>query len=310
MAGSNQTVVSEFILLGFSNLGQLQLLLFGVFLVAYLATLTGNTLIILLTKMDPALHSPMYFFLRNLSFAEVGFISSTVPKMLVDLLSEKKTISLLGCRAQTYFFFFFGTIECFLLIAMAYDRFVAICNPLRYPAVMNKNFCRMMVLAACASGFPVGTIQSAWLFSFPFCGSNVILHFFCDTPPLLELACGDTSKFEQFSIIGTFTIILAPFTLILISYVRIISTILRMPSTEGRQKAFSTCSSHIMVVTLFYGTASSIYFRPRSNYTPEIKQLLSLSYTVFTPMLNPVIYSLRNKEMKGALSRLLSRKMN
>ncbi|XP_015270319.1 PREDICTED: olfactory receptor 10A5-like [Gekko japonicus] len=310
MTGSNETVVSEFILLGFSNLGQLQILLFGVFLVVYLATLTGNTLIIILTKTDPALHSPMYFFLRNLSFAEVGFVSSTVPKMLVNLLSEKKTISLLGCRAQTYFVFFFGTMECFLLIAMAYDRFVAICKPLRYPAVMNKKICRLMALAACASGFPVGTVQSSWLFSFPFCRTNVIPHFFCDTPPLLELVCGDTSKFELFSLIGTFIIILAPFTLILISYIRIISTILRMPSTEGKQKAFSTCSSHIMAVTLFYGTSSLTYFRPRSNYTPEIKQLLSLSYTILVPMLNPIIYSLRNKEMKGAFTRLLRRKMS
>ncbi|XP_033025699.1 olfactory receptor 10A2-like [Lacerta agilis] len=309
MAWPNQTAFNGFILLGFSNLGQLQGLLFVVFMLIYMLTLTGNFFIILLTSMDPTLCSPMYFFLQNLSFAEVGFVSTTIPKVLVDLLSEQKTISLLECRTQMFFFFFFGTTECFLLIAMAYDRFVAICNPLRYMVIMNRKFCLLVTMATWSSGFPVGTAQTMWLFSFPFCGSRTVSHFHCDTPPILQLACGDTSRFELFSLIGTFIIIICPFTLILISYIYILDTILKMPSAEGRHKAFSTCSSHIIVVTLFYGTASLTYFRPRSNYSPETKQLLSLSYVIITPMLNPIIYSLRNKEVKNAISRLLSKRL-
>ncbi|XP_053120582.1 olfactory receptor 10A7-like [Hemicordylus capensis] len=301
---------SEFLLLGFSELGQFQFLLFAMFLVVYLLTLMGNFFIIFLTKTDTALHSPMYFFLQNLSFAEVGFISTIVPKMLVNLLSAKKTISLSECRAQMYFVFFFGTMECFLLTVMAYDRFVAICNPLRYPVIMNRTFCVLLAMAAWTSGFPVGLIKSTWVFSFPFCESNAVFHFFCDTPAILQLACGDTHRFELFSRIGTSVIILCPFTLILTSYIRIIITILKMPSAEGRRKAFSTCSSHIMAVTLFFGTASLTYFRLKTNYSAGVKRLLSLSYTVFTPMLNPIIYSLRSKEMKGAFSRMLRRKIN
>ncbi|XP_066485622.1 olfactory receptor 10A5-like [Tiliqua scincoides] len=308
MSWPNQTMVNEFILLGFSNLGQLQILLFVVFLLAYLVTVMGNTLIILLTSIDPALHSPMYFFLRNLSIAEVGFISTIVPKMLVNLLSEEKTISFLGCRAQIYFVFFFGAMECYILIVMAYDRFVAICNPLRYTVIMNRRLCVLLVTAVWVSGFPIGTIQSTWILSFPFCGSNTISHFFCDAPPILYLSCVDTFRFELFSLIGTCINVLCPFLLILVSYIRIVGTILRMPLVDGRRKVFSTCSSHIIVVTLFYGSASLTHFRPKSSSSPGNRYLLSLSYIVFTPMLNPIIYSLRNKEMKGAFSRLIRKK--
>ncbi|XP_007443491.1 olfactory receptor 10A7-like [Python bivittatus] len=309
MSCCNQTMISEFVLLGFSNLGQLQIILFIVFLVIYLASVMGNLLIILLISLDTALRSPMYFFLQNLSLAEVGFITTIVPKLLVNLLSERKSISLLGCQAQIYFVFFFGGMECSVLIVMAYDRFVAICNPLRYVVIMNRKLCLLLVMGVWASGFPVATIQSTWLLSFPFCGSNAISHFFCDAPPILMLACADTSRFEQFSIIGTFIILLCPFTLILVSYIHIISTILRMPSIAGRRKAFSTCSLHIIVVTLFYGSASLTHFQPKTSYTFGNKHFLSLSYVIFTPMLNPFIYSLRNKEVKGAFSRLLGKKI-
>ncbi|XP_053120574.1 olfactory receptor 10A4-like [Hemicordylus capensis] len=307
MAWSNQTMVNEFILLGFSSLGQLQILLFVVFLVFYVVTVIGNFLIILVISMDNTLHCPMYFFLQNLSFAEAGFISAIVPKMLVNLLSKNKAITLLGCRAQIYFVFFFGAMECYILIVMAYDRFVAICNPLRYTIIMNRKICVLLVAAVWTSGFPIGTIQSTWLLSFPFCGSNEISHFFCDAPPVLYLACADTYRFELFSLIGTFINLLCPFILILVSYICIIRTILKMPSIEGRRKAFSTCSSHIIVVTLFYGSASLTHFRPKASYSSGNNHLLSLSYVIVTPMLNPIIYSLRNKEMKKALSRLLSR---
>nr|XP_020670701.1 olfactory receptor 10A2-like [Pogona vitticeps] len=308
MSKNNQTMASEFILLSFSNLSQLQILLFIGFLLSYLTALLGNFLIIFLTNMDSTLHSPMYFFLQTLSLAEVGFMSTIIPKLLVNLLSKKKTISLLGCRAQIHFVFFFGSLECFILIVMAYDRFVAICNPLHYKVIMNKKFCMLLVAAVWAAGFPIATIESTWVLSFPFCKSNVISHFFCDVPPVLQLACADTSRFEVFSHIKDFILFLCPFTLIVISYVHIISTILRMPTVEVRWKTFSTCFSHITVVTLFYGSAGLSHFQPRAYHSGN-RHLLSLSYVVFTPMLNPFIYSLRNKEMREALSKLSRKKI-
>nr|XP_028557527.1 olfactory receptor 10A4-like [Podarcis muralis] len=308
MAWTNSSDVTEFILLGFSDLLQLQLLLFLVFAIMYIVTLLGNITIILLTTIDPALQNPMYFFLRNLSFLEICFTLVIVPQMLVNLLSENKTISFPGCVMQMYFFFFFGSSECFLLASMAYDRYIAICSPLHYTVIMKKRFCIHLALFSWCSGIPVGTVQTTWLFSFPFCGPNKVNHFFCDGPPVLKLVCADTYLFELYALTGTIVIVLSPFILILVSYVHIITTILRMPSAEGKHKAFSTCSSHLVVVTLFYGTAGLTYFRPKSSYSPNTQKLLSLSYTVVTPMLNPIIYSLRNKEVKEAMKRLLSRK--
>ncbi|XP_067388394.1 olfactory receptor 10A4-like [Emydura macquarii macquarii] len=305
----NHTTVTEFILVGFSNHPNLQVPLFLIFLVVYAITLTGNVLIILVTSVDPALHSPMYFFLRILASLEICFNLVIVPKTLTNLLVENKTISYTGCAVQMYFFFFFGAAECCLLAAMAYDRYVAICNPLRYPDIMTRRACLQLAGASVFSGLPVATVQTTWIFSLPFCGPNEVNHFFCDSPPVLELACADTYLFEIEALTATVLFIMFPFLLILVSYVRIITTILRMPSEEGRHKAFSTCSSHLVVVTLFYGTASSTYFRPKSSYSPETKKLLSLSYTVITPMLNPIIYSLRNKEVKDALRRILGRKL-
>lgn len=305
----NQTTFNEFILLGFSNLGQFQILLFIAFLIVYLISVIGNFLIIILVIMDPTLQYPMYFFLQNLSFAEVGFVTNIVPKMLVNLLSEQNTISFLECRAQIYFVFFFGTMECYILTVMAYDRFVAICNPLRYTVIMNRNVCVLLVTAGWASGVCLGTVHSTWVLSFPFCGSNTLHHFFCDVPPILPLACADIYRFKLFSLIITFVAVLCPFLLILISYIHIVQTILRMPSVEGRRKAFSTCSSHIIVVTLFYSSVSLTHIRIKSISSTGNKHLLSLSYIIFTPMLNPIIYSLRNKDVQGALSRLVRRKV-
>ncbi|XP_034643764.1 olfactory receptor 10A4-like [Trachemys scripta elegans] len=305
----NHTTVTEFILVGFSNHPNLQVPLFLIFLGVYTITLTGNMLIILVTSIDPSLHSPIYFFLRNLATLEIGFTLVIVPKMLVNLLVENKIISFAGCASQLYFFSFFGTAECCLLTAMAYDRYVAICNPLRYPDIMNRRASFQLAGLSWFSGFPVATVQMTWIFSLPFCGPNQVNHFFCDAPPILELACSNTYLFEIEALIATVLFIMVPFLLILVSYMRIITTIVRMPSEEGRHKAFSTCSSHLVVVTLFYGTASSTYFRPKSNYSPDTKKLISLSYTVITPMLNPIIYSLRNKEVKSALRRTLGRKL-
>ncbi|KAM7150830.1 olfactory receptor 10A4-like [Macrochelys suwanniensis] len=269
----------------------------------------GNILIIVIITVDAALDTTMYFFIHNLSVIVTCFTLVMVPKMLVNLLARSKTISFVGFGAQMYFFFFFGSTECFLISLMAYDRYVAICNPLHYPDIMNRRACFQLAGASWFSGFPVATVQTTWIFSLPFCGPNQVNHFFCDSPPVLELACADTSLFEIEALTATVLFILFPFLLILVSYVRIIITILRMPSEEGRHKAFSTCSSHLVVVTLFYGTASSTYFRPKSSYSPDIKKLISLSYTVVTPMLNPIIYSLRNKDVKSALRRTLSRKL-
>lgn len=310
MAWRNQTMVTEFILLGFSNLGQFQILLFIVFLTAYLVTLMGNLLIILLVSIDPTLHFPMYIFLQNLSFAEVGFISTIVPKVLANLLLERKTISFLECRAQICFVFLFGTMECYILTVMAYDRFVAICNPLRYAAIMNRNWCMLLATTGWASGVSVGIAQSTWVLSFPFCRSNILFHFFCDAPPILALACTDTSRYKIFSFILTFVGIVCPFILILVSYIHIAHTISRMPSVEGRRKAFSTCSSHLIVVTLFFSSVCLTHFLVESIIAPGHKQFLSLSYIIFTPMFNPIIYSLRNKDVRGALSRLFRKKMS
>ncbi|XP_075774271.1 olfactory receptor 10A4-like [Pelodiscus sinensis] len=310
MSTPNHSTVTEFVLVGFSNHPHLQVPLFLLFLGVYSVTLIGNLLIILVTSIDRALHSPMYFFLWNLASLELCFTFVITPKMLVHLLAENKTISVVSCAAQMYFFFFFGAAECCLLAAMAYDRYMAICNPLRYPDIITRRACWQLAGASWFVGFPVAMVQTMWIFSLPFCGPNRVNHYFCDTPPLLQLACADTSLFEIEALSATVLFIMFPFLLILASYTRIITAILRMPSEEGRRKTFSTCSSHLVVVTLFYGTGISTYFQPKSSYSPDTKKLLSLSYTVVTPMLNPIIYSLRNKEVKGALRRTLSRKFS
>ncbi|XP_075404583.1 olfactory receptor 10A5 [Tenrec ecaudatus] len=303
MAQGNKTKASEFILMSFSSLPtEVQSLLCMTFLIIYLVTLMGNSLIILVTLADSMLQTPMYFFLRNLSFLEICFNLVIVPKMLGTLLSQDTTISFLGCAIQMYFFFFFGVAECFLLATMAYDRYVAICNPLHYPIIMSQITCAKLAAASWFPGFPVATVQTTWLFSFPFCDTKVN-HFFCDSPPVLKLVCADTTKFEIYAIIGTILVVMTPCMLILCSYTRIAAAILKIPSAKGKRKAFSTCSSHLLVVSLFYVSSSLTYFRPKSNNSPESKKLLSLSYTIVTPMLNPIIYSLRNSEVKNALSR-------
>ncbi|XP_051048561.1 olfactory receptor 10A5 [Phodopus roborovskii] len=304
MAAGNWSAVTEFVLMSFSSLStEIQTLLFLTFLAIYLVTLLGNSLIILVTLADPMLQSPMYFFLRNLSILEIGFNLVIVPKMLGTLIAQDTSISFLGCAIQMYFFFFFGVAECFLLATMAYDRYVAICSPLHYPVIMNQGTRAKLAAASWFPGFPVATVQTTWLFSFPFCANNKVNHFFCDSPPVLRLVCADTARFEVYAIVGTILVVMIPCLLILCSYTRIAASILKIPSAKGKHKAFSTCSSHLLVVSLFYVSSSLTYFRPKSNNSPESKKLISLSYTVVTPMLNPIIYSLRNNEVKNALSR-------
>ncbi|XP_055463442.1 olfactory receptor 10A3-like [Psammomys obesus] len=307
--GQNDSSVAEFILLGFSNYPELQGQMFGPFLVIYLVTLTGNAFIMSVILLDQSLHIPMYLFLQNLSVVETGFSTAVMPEMLVVLTAEKATISFAGCFAQMYFILLFGGTECFLLGAMAYDRFAAICHPLSYPVIMNKRVFMKLVACSWLSGTMMATLQTTWVFSFPYCGSNEINHISCETPAVLELACTDIFFFEIYALMGTILIILTPFLLILLSYIRILFTILRMPSTTRRQKAFSTCASHLTSVTLFYGTACMTYLQPKSNYSPDTKKLMSLAYSLLIPLLNPVIYSLRNKEMKRAAVKLWERKV-
>uniref|UniRef100_A0A8C9J2I3 Olfactory receptor n=1 Tax=Panthera tigris altaica TaxID=74533 RepID=A0A8C9J2I3_PANTA len=310
MKRQNQSSVVEFILLGFSNFPELQEQLFGVFLVVYLGTLMGNAIIIVIISLEQSLHVPMYLFLQNLSVVDVSFSAVIMPEMLVVLSTEKTSISFVSCFAQMYFILFFGGTECFLLGAMAYDRFAAICHPLSYPMIMNKRVFMKLVMFSWVSGIMVATMQTTWVFSFPFCGPNEINHLFCETPPVLELACADTFLFEIYAFTGTILIVMVPFVLILLSYIRILFAILKMPSATGRQKAFSTCASHLTSVTLFYGTANMTYIQPKSGYSPETKKVMSLSYSLLTPLLNPLIYSLRNSEMKRALMKLWRRKVD
>nr|XP_056719752.1 olfactory receptor 10A7-like [Euleptes europaea] len=304
----NSTALFEFILLGLSDEPTLQCILFSIFLVIYIIILAGNLLIILLTLVDPALHTPMYFFLRSLSFLEICYTSVNVPKMLKNLLSGNKAISFLGCAVQTYFTFFLGGSECFLLASMAYDRYVAICKPLHYHVFMNRKVCMGLAAASWLSGFLMSFGHTSMVFTMSFCGSNEINHFFCDIPPLLKLACGDTSRTEIAVFVVAMIFITFPFLLILMSYAGIIATILGISSAEGRKKTFSTCSSHLIVVILFYGSGCIMYLKPNSTYSPNTDKYLSLFYTIFSPILNPIIYSLRNTEVKGAFKRIWEKK--
>uniref|UniRef100_A0A8C2RAB8 Olfactory receptor n=1 Tax=Capra hircus TaxID=9925 RepID=A0A8C2RAB8_CAPHI len=281
----------EFVLLGFSDIPNLQMFLFVIFLFTYVITLMGNGTIILITGTDQTLQTPMYFFLGNLSFLEICYV------MLINLWTQKRHISLFACATQMSFVLIFGNIECLLLTVMAYDRYVAICSPLHYPLVMNRKICVQLVAACWVTGVPIEIGQTSQIFSLPFCRSKQINHYFCDIPPVLKLACGDTFLNEMLVFTVAVLFVMVPFLLILGSYSRITSTILKLPSATGRAKAFSTCSSHVMVVTLFFGSAIVTYLRPKSKNSSRTDKFLSLFYTVVTPMLNPLIYALRNKDM-------------
>ncbi|XP_067393418.1 olfactory receptor 10AG1-like [Emydura macquarii macquarii] len=308
MVSGNQTTTPGFILSGFSNLTNRQGLLFMIFLTIYVMILLGNGVIVFVTVLDSALHTPMYFFLRNLSFVEICYTSVTLPKMLANCLAEDGSISFTSCAAQMYFFLLVGGTECFLLVAMAYDHCVAICNPLHYTLTMTRKVCVRMVAGSWLVNIPVHFGQTYLVFSLPFCGSHEINHFFCEIPPLLELSCVDTYRNKIVVFIVSLPFIITPFLYIVISYIKIARTILKMPSVQGRRKALSTCSSHLTVVALFYGSGMVVYLRPKSRDSMDTDKLLSLFYTIVIPMFNPFIYSLRNEEMKAALRKLVSRK--
>ncbi|KAM4846264.1 olfactory receptor 10AG1-like [Thomomys bottae] len=299
----------EFVLVGFSDSPHLQWALFVVFFLMYVTILTCNSIIILLIRYDPHLQTPMYFFLSHFSFLDICYVTVTIPRMLMDILSQKGTISLPSCAAQMFFVLVLGGTECLLLTAMAYDRYVAICHPLNYALIMNRKVCVQLVAASWVSGIPVEIGQTSQIFSLPFCGSHRINHFFCDIPPLLSLACGDTRLNQAAVYVVAVVFVMLPFLFITASYTTIITSIVKMTSARGRAKAFSTCSSHLTVVVLFYGTASLTYFQPKKNQAQGTGKLLSLFYTILIPTLNPIIYTLRNKDILQALRKVLGKKL-
>ncbi|NP_001378381.1 olfactory receptor family 5 subfamily P member 2 [Equus caballus] len=304
----NHTEVTGFILLGLTDDPILQVILFMIILCIYLVTVSGNFSTIILIRISSQLHHPMYFFLSHLAFADMGLSSSVTPNILVNFLVERNTISYLGCANQLGSVIFFGTVECFLLAAMAYDRFVAICSPLLYSTKMSTQVYVQLLVVAYVGGFLNACSFTVCFYSLVFCGPNQVNHFFCDFAPLVELSCSDISIPAAVPSFTSGSIIVVTVFVIAVSYIYILITILKMRSTEGRHKAFSTCTSHLTAVTLYYGTVTFIYVMPKSCYSTNQNKVVSVFYMMVVPMLNPLIYSLRNNEIKGALKRELARK--
>ncbi|XP_004686950.1 PREDICTED: olfactory receptor 2T33-like [Condylura cristata] len=300
----------DFILLGLFKYTRTHLFLFLMVLTMTITSLTGNTLMLLLIHRDPRLHTPMYFLLSQLSFMDLMLVSTIVPKMAADYVTGKKAISPAGCGLQIFVSLTLGGGESFLLAAMSYDRYVAVCHPLRYPILMNWRLCLQMTLGSWLLGAADGLMQAAATLSFPYCSAREIDHFFCEAPMLVRLACADTSVFEKVMYICCVLMLLIPFSLILTSYGLILAAVLQMNSTDARKKAFATCSSHLAVVGLFYGATIFIYMRPKSYRSANHDKIVSAFYTIFTPVLNPLIYSLRNSEVKGAFERWLRKCTN
>ncbi|XP_047373527.1 olfactory receptor 478-like [Sciurus carolinensis] len=309
LVNGNLTAVTEFILLGLTDDPVLRVFLFVTVLCIYLVTLSGNLSTIILIRASSQLHHPMYFFLSHLAFADIGYSSSVTPNMLVNFLVERNTISYVGCAIQLGSAVFFGTVECFLLAVMAYDRFVAICNPLLYSTKMSSHVYLQLLVVTYTGGLFNASSFAISFFSLLFCGPNGVNHFFCDFAPLLELSCSDVSVPSVFPSFSAGSIIVVTVCVIAVSYVSILTTVLRMRSPEGRHKAFSTCTSHLTAVTLYYGTITFIYVMPKSSFSTDQNKVVSVFYMVVIPMLNPLIYSLRNQEIKGALKRALGRKI-
>ncbi|XP_057644024.1 olfactory receptor 2B11-like [Chionomys nivalis] len=301
----NASAPKIFILLGFSNHPWLEMPLFVTVLVAYVCTVLGNISIIVVSRIDSQLDSPMYFFLSNLSFLDLCFTTTTIPQLLLNLWGPDKSISYAGCVTQFYVFHFLGATECILLAVMSLDRYMAICKPLRYSAIMHQQLGILLVSMAWLSGLANSLLQSTLTVKLPLCGNNKVDNFLCEVPVMIKMSCANTAfNIAMLSIVGTFYS-LVPLSLILISYGFIVATVLRIRSSEGKKKAFNTCGSHVVVVSLFYGPVISMYVQPSSSNSQDKNKLLSLFYSLVTPMLNPFIYTLRNKDMKGAMKRLL-----
>ncbi|XP_073498393.1 olfactory receptor 1f45-like [Phyllobates terribilis] len=304
MENLNQTTPVRFILLGLSDIPHFQFICFFVFLLMYMITVLGNILLIIVVTMTPTLHTPMYFFLSNLSVIDISFSCTIVPKILVNTLSMEKSISFLECALQMYIHLVLGATESLLLAIMAYDRFVAICRPLHYKTIMNYRFCICLVAISWSVGFMNSLILVLPTLKLKFCRSNHINHFFCEIPPLLQISCTDIRLNEALLYISAGTIVMSLFFFILISYIHIVTTILKIHSLTESYKVFSTCASHLTVVTLYYATIMFIYLRPYSTYYEKMDKIVSLLYTTVTPMLNPFIYSMRNKDFKGSINNL------
>ncbi|XP_068947141.1 olfactory receptor 8K3-like isoform X2 [Petaurus breviceps papuanus] len=307
MRNHNVTYNSEFILMGITDSPELQGPLFVVFFLNYMAIVMGNLGLIILTRVDSHLQTPMYFFLRHLAFVDLGYSTTIGPKMLVGFIEEKNIISYNGCIIQLLFYVMFIASELFILSAMAYDRYVAICNPLYYMVIVSDMVCWLLVSMSYLYSTMVSLLVSVKLFQLSFCKANVIRHFYCDSAPLLSITCSETSEIQQIIMfLGGFNFV-SSLMIILISYIFILTTILRMNSAEGRHKAFSTFASHLTGVVIFYGTIIFIYLQPQSSHSFDTDKIASVFYTLVIPMLNPLIYSLRNKEVKGALRRLFKK---
>uniref|UniRef100_F7E0N4 Olfactory receptor n=2 Tax=Monodelphis domestica TaxID=13616 RepID=F7E0N4_MONDO len=312
MIKQNETIgnqVTEFILMGITNRLELQGPLFGVFFLNYLVTALGNIGMIILTSVDSRLQTPMYFFLKHLAFVDLGYSTVIGPKMLVSFIVEKNRISYNGCATQLVFFVTFIISELFILSAMAFDRYVAICKPLLYTVIMSDRVCCILVAIPYVYSIMVSLLVTIKIFNSLFCASNVIRHFYCDSLPLLSIVCSDTSEIELIIMtLSAFNLISSLF-IVLVSYMFILVAILKMNSAEGRHKAFSTCGSHLTVVAVFYGTLLFMYLQPQSSHSFDTDKMASVFYTLVIPMLNPLIYSLRNKEVKGACKRFFKKMM-
>ncbi|CAI9153612.1 unnamed protein product [Rangifer tarandus platyrhynchus] len=306
METQNGTVLSEFILMGITDRPEMQAPLFGLFLIIYMVSVVGNLGMVILTKVDSRLQTPMYFFLRHLAFNDLGYSTTVGPKMLVNFVADQNEISYYFCATQLTFFLVFIITELFILAAMSYDRYVAICNPLLYPVVMSQRVCFLLVSLTYLYSFSTSIVTSFSIFSMAYCSLNVINHFYCDIAPLLALSCSDTSFPETVVFISASTNLMFSITVVVASYFNIILSILRIRSSEGRKRAFSTCASHMTAVSVFYGTLLFMYLQPRNNHSLETDKMASVFYTLVIPMLNPMIYSLRNKDVKAALKRFLT----
>ncbi|XP_006206537.1 olfactory receptor 7D2-like [Vicugna pacos] len=306
MEAENRTGILEFILLGFSENPELKPLIFWLFLSMYLVTVLGNLLIILVIISDSHLHTPMYFFLSNLSLVDICFSTTTVPRVLLSIHTENKAISYMHCLTQVYFTMFFPILDTLLLTAMAYDRFVAICHPLHYTVIMNLRLCALLVFITWFIGVTTSLLHISLMMHLTLCRDLEIPHFFCELTQILRLACSDTFLNSTLIYVMTGVLGVSPFTGILFSYSRIALSIRKMTSSGGKQKAFSTCGSHLSVVSLFYGTSVGVYFTSAVTHSSQKVSVASVMYTVVTPMLNPFVYSLRNTDVKGALRRLFS----
>ncbi|XP_012381985.2 olfactory receptor 5AS1 [Dasypus novemcinctus] len=307
MLESNYTMPTEFIFVGFTEYLPLRITLFLLFLIVYTLTVVGNMGLMILVKINSSLQIPMYYFLSNLSFLDISYSTAITPKMLVNFLASKKSISSSGCAIQMFFFACFADAECLILAAMAYDRYAAICNPLLYSTLMSRRVCICFIVLAYFSGSVTSLVHVCFTFRLPFCDSNRVNHFFCDIPPLLALSCADTHINELLLFVLCGFIQSSTFIVIFISYFCILITVLSIKSPRGRSKTFSTCASHLIAVTLFYGTLLFMYLRPMTSYSLETDKVIAVFYTVVFPMFNPIIYSFRNKDVKNALKKLLER---